>query len=174
MVCKLYPSEWHPYRNYHALNNTQPNCYSILNLQYFSLDLHRSTIFSKIELVHVFKQIPLEPAEIPKTTVTMPFGLFEFVHMPFGLSNTAHMFQQFTDQVLSGIPSCYNHFAIILVASHSPEEHLQHLCQLLMWLRDYSIWWILISVCLAALPSPPSDTWSRLLACNSWSRRLKP
>ena len=69
----------------------------------------------------------MEPADVPKTAVITPFGLFEFLRMPFGLRNAAQTFQRFIDEVLRGLHFTYAYIDDVLVASTSPEEHEHHL-----------------------------------------------
>ena len=115
--------------DYRALNNvTISDHYPIPHIHDFSATLHRSTIFSKIDLLKAYYQISVHPDDIPKTPITTtPFGLFEFTRMSFGLKNAAQTFQRFIDQVLQGLHFTYVYINDVLIASHSPEEHLQHL-----------------------------------------------
>ncbi len=79
------------------------------------------------------------PADIPKTAVTTPFGLFEFVKMPFGLRNAAQTFQRFMDQVLRGVPAAYAYIDDVLIASPTPEQHLDDLRTVFARLASHGI-----------------------------------
>nr|VZI20414.1 unnamed protein product [Spirometra erinaceieuropaei] len=86
MIPKATSDDWRPFGDYRALNSaTIPDRYSVPHLQDFAEVFFGKAVFSKIDLVRAFHQIPVAHEDFLKTAVTAPFGLFEFIRMPFGL-----------------------------------------------------------------------------------------
>ncbi|XP_057695302.1 uncharacterized protein LOC130917681 [Corythoichthys intestinalis] len=131
---------WRPCGDYRRLNNiTTPDWYPVPHVQDFSALLAGCVVFSKVDLVRGYHQVPVHPADVPKTAVVTPFGLFEFLRMPFGLKNAAQSFQRLMDSVLRDMPFVFVYLDDILIASKSVEVHVRHLRELFTRLAAHGL-----------------------------------
>ncbi|GFT94507.1 retrovirus-related Pol polyprotein from transposon opus [Trichonephila clavipes] len=89
-------STFRPVGDYRQLNSvTEFDSYPMPYLNDFAHALHGKRIFSKIDIYKAFHQIPIAECDIPKTAVTTPWGLYEYIHLCFGLVNAPQTFIYF-------------------------------------------------------------------------------
>ncbi len=128
---------WRPCGDFSRLNLvTEPDMYPLPNMLDFSARVAGCKVFSKIDLRKGYYQIPMHPADIRKTTICTPFGLFEFRCMLFGLRNAANTFQQMMDRILTGLSFVFCYLDDIIIASRDEQEHLEHLREVFSRLRE--------------------------------------
>lgn len=123
-VVKKEDGSLRPCGDYRLLNNqTKPDTYAVPNLREMNFALEGKRVFSRIDLVKGYFQVPVHPADIEKTAIITPFGTFEFLYMPFGLRNAAATFQRLMDKILEGLPFIFVYLDDILVSSVCEKSH---------------------------------------------------
>jgi hypothetical protein len=128
---------WRPCGDFRRLNAaTAEDKYPLPNMGDLSACLDECIIFSKLDLQKGYYQVPVGAADIHKTAVIMPFGLFEFIRMSFGLKNPGITFQRLMDHFFFDLPFCFMYLDDLLVASRSANEHHSHLRQALRRLQE--------------------------------------
>ena len=119
---------WRVCGDYRRLNDmTTDDRYPVRNLQDFNSELRGMKIFSKVDLLKGYHQIPVNDEDIKKTAVITPFGLYLFPRCPFGLKNAGQDFQRLMDEILGDIPHIFVYLDDILIASPNKKQHLEDL-----------------------------------------------
>ncbi len=106
---------------------TTPDKYPLPNVQDLSNGLNGCNIFSKIDLVKGYHQIPVAAADISKMAIITPFGLFEYLFTSFGLSNAAQTFQHMMDRTIDSLEGVFAYMGNSRVGSLDRQTHLLHL-----------------------------------------------
>lgn len=119
-----------PCVDYRALNSkTLKDAYPIKSVQENIDAMAGAALFSTFDLTSGYHQIPVSPLDIPKTTFSTKYGLYEFRTMPFGVCNGAATCQRLMELVLQGLQ--WQIFLIylddVIVYSKNFEEHVQRL-----------------------------------------------
>ena len=92
---------WRPCGDYRRLNNvTEVDKYPMPNIQDITNALGKASVFSKLDLLKVYFQVPVTPSDVPKIAITTPFGSFVFHYSTFGLKNSGATFQRMMDNIL--------------------------------------------------------------------------
>jgi hypothetical protein len=96
-------------------------------------------VFSKIDLRSGYHQIKIRAKDIPKTTFTTKYGLFQYLVMSFGLMNApAHFMYLMNSVFMLELDKFFVVFIDdILIYLRNMEEHLQIVLQRL---RDHQLY----------------------------------
>jgi hypothetical protein len=116
--------------DYRPLNAvTIKNKYPLPRIDILFDQLTGAKVFSKIDLRSGYRQIKIRPCDIPKTTFSTRYGLYEFLVMPFGLTNAPTYFMYLMNSVF--MTELHKFVVIfiddILIYSKNEKEHAKHL-----------------------------------------------
>lgn len=115
---------WRICGDYRLLNAvTTPDRYPVPHIPDINTKLHGKIVFSKLDLIKAYNQIPMNQSDAEKTAVITPFGLFEYAVMPFGLRNAGATFQRAIDNILRDLDCATPYIDDVLVASTSLKQH---------------------------------------------------
>jgi hypothetical protein len=121
---------------------TIKNKYPLPRIDILFDQLAGAQVFSKIDLRSGYHQIKIRTEDIPKTTFTTRYGLYEYLVMSFGLTNAPAHFMYLMNSVF--LPELDKFVVVfiddILIFSRSMEEHEEHLQIVLQWLREHQLY----------------------------------
>jgi len=129
--------------DYRTLNAvTIKNKYHLPRIDLLFDQLVGAKVFSKIDLRSGYHQIKIRPSDIPKTTFSTRYGLYEYLVMSFGLTNAPAYFMYLMNSVF--MPELDKFVVVfiddILIYSKTEEEHAQHLHIVLQRLREHQLY----------------------------------
>jgi hypothetical protein len=86
--------------DYRSLNEvTMKNKYPLPRIEDLFEQMRGAKVFSKIDLRSGYRQLKIRMEDIPKTTFTSRYGLYEFTMMSFGLTNAPVYFMYLMNKV---------------------------------------------------------------------------
>jgi hypothetical protein len=151
-MMKKPDGSWRCCGNYRQLNNvTVPDTYPLPNMTDFSSRVAGCSIFTNIDLRKGYYQIHMQPADILKTAIITPFGLFAFLRLTFGLRNANSTLQWLMDWVLAGLAFTFVYLDDIIIVSPSMEQHQQDVEEVFWRLQAASLV-INLEKCTFAVP----------------------
>jgi hypothetical protein len=106
-------------------------------------DMHSSmagcTLWSQLDAVTGFWQVPVAEEDVPKTGFTTPFGNFEWTRMPMGMVSSPSTFQRLMDQMLAGVEGARTYVDDTFCFTDGFEQQLRVLDAVLSRVREYGV-----------------------------------
>jgi hypothetical protein len=129
--------------DYRSLNDvTIKNKYPLPRIDDLFDQMRGDRVFSKIDLRSGYHQMKIRPSDIPKTTFSTRYGLYEFTVMSFGLTSALAYFINLMNKVfMEYLDKFIVVFIIdILIYSKNDSEHEEHLWMVLQKLQDNQLY----------------------------------
>ena len=124
--------------DFRRLNDvTQPDPYPMPSMKDLIATIGSKKIYTSVDLMQGFLQIPLAPESRPLTAFSTSHGRYHFLRMPFGLKSSPVTFVRLMDMVLGDLMNqgVYVYIDDLVIGSNSIEEHMKILREVLMRLR---------------------------------------
>ncbi|WVZ84301.1 hypothetical protein U9M48_031349 [Paspalum notatum var. saurae] len=106
------------------------------------VDYQGACVFYKIDLRSGYHQLKIRPSDIPKTSFTTKYSLYEYTVMSFGLTNAPAYFMQLTNSIFMDYLDKFVVVFIddILIYSKTEGEHEKYLRLVLQKLRKHKLY----------------------------------
>ena len=119
---------WRVVFDYRMLNAaTIKDRYPLPRIDDHLQNLRGSSIFSSVDALDGFHQLPMNGKDVDKTAVVTPFGSYVWRVMPMGLANAPAMFQRMMNRIFGALPFLKVYMDDILIHSVDKEKHFEHL-----------------------------------------------
>jgi hypothetical protein len=129
--------------DYRSLNDvTIKNKYPLPHTKDLFDQMRGARVFSKIDLRSGYHQMKIRPSNIPKTTFSTRYGLYEFTVMSFGLTNAPAYFMNLMNKVFM---EYLDRFIVVfiddvLIYSKNDSDHEEHLRMVLQKLCNNQLY----------------------------------
>lgn len=128
--------------NYKELNSKiEPIVHPIGELQGSFNYLSGASIYTVLDLNNSYYQVPLAPESRHLTAFSTPYSLYQYTRCPYGLHLGSGLLSSYLDRVFSDMKfiSVISFVDDVLVFSKNPEEHIQHLTEVVRRLSDANL-----------------------------------
>ena len=128
--------------DFRALNNiTEKDRFPLPNIQDCLETLHRTSLYSTLDMASGYYQLEIEPCDRKKTAFITRYGLYEHIRMGFGLCNAPATFQRAMNLVLRGLSwhDVLVYLDDIVILGKSFEDSLHKLEEVFKRFRQYGL-----------------------------------
>ena len=147
MVLKPHQTETDPekqkYRlvcDYRRLNaRLRDDTYPLRSCQHVLDEMAGSTVFSVVDCLWGFYQIPTDPATRHRSCITTPYGAYEWLCMPMGTKTSPAHYQRQMDSYLGHLPFVKVFLDDVAIHSATVEQHKDHLNQVFQILLEKGV-----------------------------------
>ncbi|XP_060103255.1 uncharacterized protein LOC132577484, partial [Heteronotia binoei] len=104
--------------------------------------LKGAQIYTKLDLRGAYNLVRIRPGDEWKTAFGTRYGQYEHLVMPFGLTNAPAVFQRFMNDIFRDLLDRFTIIYLddILIYSHNPAQHAEHVRQVLQRLRAHGLY----------------------------------